>query len=139
MVPVVLVLAMVGLRLHQRRSASSWFTLGPPVVLLGCTALVERFDGGGGLHALVAGVVGLLAVAVGGRYRLVGPLVAGTGVLVALVSFETLTITAGVPTWAWLAAGGTLLLGAGLAMDRADTGPVETGRRLIDVVAERFT
>jgi len=137
-VPVVIVLTLVGLRAHQRRSASSWFTLGPPAVLLGCTALVERFDGGGGVHALVAGGVGLLAVAVGGRYRLVGPLVAGTAVLVALATFETLTITAGVPTWAWLAAGGTLLLGAGLAMDRADTGPVETGRRLLDVVGERF-
>lgn len=45
--------------------------------------------------------------------------------------------TAGVPTWAWLAAGGTLLVGAGLAMERHELGPVETGRRLVDVVQER--
>lgn len=136
--PVVLVLAVVGGCAQRRHSASSWFTLAPPIALLAGTALVERIDGGGGVHALVAGGVGLLAVAVGGRYRLVGPLVTGTAVLVALAVFESLTITAGVPTWAWLAAGGTLLLGAGLAMDRAETGPVETGRRLIDVVGKRF-
>jgi hypothetical protein len=37
-----------------------------------------------------------------------------------------------------LAAGGTLLVGAGLAMERHELGPVETGRRLVDVVQERY-
>ena len=137
--PVVVLLTVIGVQAQRRGSATSWFTLAPPAVLLGGTALVERFDGGGGVHALIAGAVGLVAVGVGGRFRLVGPLVVGTGLLVALATFETLTITAGVPTWAWLAAGGTLLLAVGLAMDRAATGPVETGRRIVDVVGERFT
>lgn len=137
-VPVALALLAIGLPAERQRSASSWFTLSPPIVLLGCTALVERVDGGGGAHALVVGTVATLAVLLGGRLRLLGPVVAGTLLLVALTTYETLAITAGVPTWAWLAAGGTLLLGAGLAMDRAETGPVETGRRVVDVVAERF-
>jgi hypothetical protein len=35
------------------------------------------------VHALVAGVVGLVAVVLGGRERLIAPLVLGTGLLVA--------------------------------------------------------
>ena len=66
------------------------------------------------------------------------PLLLGTGLLVALTAHETTAVTAGVPTWAWLAAGGTLLVGAGLAMEHHELGPVETGRRLVDVVHEHF-
>jgi hypothetical protein len=137
-VPVAIALLAVGLVAEHRGAASSWFTLTPPVLLLGGTALVERVGGGPGAHALVVGVVGAAAVLVGGRAQLLGPVVTGTALLVALTTYETLAITAGVPTWAWLAAGGTVLLAAGLAMDRADTGPVETGRRVVDVVGERF-
>ena len=51
---------------------------------------------------------------------------------------ESLHVVAGVPTWAWLAAGGTALLAAGVAMERNDTSPVEAGRRVVDLVSERF-
>ena len=51
---------------------------------------------------------------------------------------ESLVVTRAVPTWGWLALGGTVLVGAGIAMERAETGPVESGRRLVDVVSERY-
>jgi hypothetical protein len=51
---------------------------------------------------------------------------------------ESLGALAGVPTWAWLSAGGSVLLGIGVALERSDTSPVEAGRRLVDVVGERF-
>lgn len=135
--PVAVVLWLVGTRLADP-SASSWITHAPAVALAGGTALAERIDGGSGEHALLAGLVGLLAVVEGGGRRLAAPLLLGTGLLVGLTVFETTAVTAGVPTWAWLATGGTLLVGAGLAMERHELGPVETGRRLVDVVQERF-
>jgi hypothetical protein len=32
-----------------------------------------------------------------------------------------------------------VLVAVGVAMERHDTGPVETGRRLVDVIHERFS
>lgn len=136
--PVVVALAVAGVVAERHHSASSWFTLAPPLALLGATALAERVAGGPPVHALVAGAVGVVAVLVGGRDRLLGPLVTGAMLLAALTGYETLAVTAGVPTWGWLALGGAVLLGAGLALDRTDTGPVEAGRHLCDVVGHTF-
>jgi hypothetical protein len=118
---------------------SSWLTYAPPVVLLGGTALAERMIGGPGWHALVAGAVGMAAVAAGGWSRTAGPLVTGTALLVTLTVHESLGPLAGVPTWAWLATGGTILLVAGIALERTDTSPVEATRRVVDVLTENFS
>ncbi|HEX7276633.1 MAG TPA: hypothetical protein VF244_04600, partial [Acidimicrobiales bacterium] len=67
------------------------------------------------------------------------PLVTGTAILVTVTIHESFATLAGVPTWAWLTAGGTVLLGAGIALERTDTSPVEAGRRIVDVLAENFT
>jgi hypothetical protein len=75
---------------------------------------------------------------VGGGRRLAGPMVVGTALLVAMTVHESLGALAGVPTWAWLTSGGALLLSTGVALERRDTSPVEAGRRIVDVVAERF-
>lgn len=136
LVPVAGLLLLAGWR--SRTAASSWVTTGPAVALLGGAALVERLAGGGGGHALVAGAVGVAAVAAGGAGRLAAPLLLGTALLVALAAHESLGVTAGVPTWAWLALGGSTLLGAGVALERAQLGPLESGRRLVDVVQQRF-
>jgi hypothetical protein len=135
--PVAALLWLVGSQLADD-DAPSWVTHAPAIALAGGTALAERIGGGGGGHALLTGVIGVLAVVEGGGRRLAAPLVLGTGLLVALTAHETTAVTAGVPTWAWLAAGGTLLVGAGLTMERHELGPVETGRRLVDVVQDRF-
>jgi len=135
---------LLGAGFHLRRSGaeapSSWVAYTPAVALLGGSALVERIAGGGGVHALVAGAVGIAAVAAGGARRLAGPLVAGTALLVAVTVHESLATLATVPTWGWLAAGGTLLLAVGVGLERrGGSSPAEAGRRLVDVVAERFS
>jgi hypothetical protein len=145
--PVALQLLIAG-GLARRRGAAtaatatdrptSWQAYVPSVALLGGTALAERLAGAPAWHALLAGAVGLVAVAVGGWRRLAGPMLVGTGLLVAVTVHESLGALAGVPTWAWLSAGGALLLGVGVGLERHDTSPVEAGRRLVDVVAERF-
>ena len=136
--PVAALLLLVGSVHRRHEEATSWVTTGPAVVLLGGAALAERLAGGGGGHAVLAGAVGLAAVAAGGTWRLAAPLLLGTGLLVALAAHESLAVTAGVPTWGWLAFGGTVLLGTGIALERSQHGPLETGRRLVDVVAQRY-
>ncbi|HVF33067.1 MAG TPA: hypothetical protein VM933_08520, partial [Acidimicrobiales bacterium] len=137
--PVALQLAVLGWQ--QRRSTeglSSWVAYGPSMGILAVPALAERLDGGPAWHALVAGAVGVAGVALGGWRRLAGPLFLGTGLVVGVTFLESLHTLAGVPTWGWLAAGGTMLLGTGIALERADASPVEAGRRLVDVVTDRF-
>ncbi|HEX3623017.1 MAG TPA: hypothetical protein VHT97_11940 [Acidimicrobiales bacterium] len=133
----LLVAGWVARRRHPGQT-TSWAAYVPAIALLGGAGLLERLAGGAGWHALVAGSVGLAAVAAGGWRRLAGPMLVGTGLLVALTVHESLGALAGVPTWAWLSTGGTVLLGIGVALERSDTSPVEAGRRLVDVVGERF-
>lgn len=133
--------------LHPRRRpggtgtiVSTWLAYAPAVALLGGAALLERLtDGSSGWHGVIAGAVGIAAVAVGGLWRQAGPLFTGTALVVAITAHETLDASAQVPTWAWLAAGGATLLGLGILLERRGTGPLETGRRLVDIVSERFS
>jgi len=137
--PIALQLTVAGwqIRRHTPRP-SSWVAFGPAIGMLGGAAVAERFTGGPAWHSLVAGAVGVAAVVAGGWWRLAAPLFIGTA-LVALVALtESLNTLAGVPTWAWLAAGGTALLAAGIALEQTTTSPIEAGRRLVDVVSERF-
>jgi hypothetical protein len=122
----------------RRRGATSWFADVPPLLLAAVPALGERLAGGPAWHALLAGGIGVLAVAAGGARRLGGPLVVGSLVLVAVVVVETLAVVASVPTWAWLALGGCALLGAAVAIERSGTSPVASARWLVDVIDERF-
>lgn len=136
--PVALHLLLAGWQGRRGRALSSWVAYGPAVALLGGAALAERLAGGPAWHAVVAGAVGISAVAAGGRWRLAGPLLLETGLLVAVTVVECLGTLAGVPTWGWLAAGGCFLLAVGVGLERAETSPAEAGRRLVDVIAERF-
>jgi hypothetical protein len=136
--PVALHLVVAGALARRRGFVSSWVAFGPAIALLGGTALAERIGGGAGWHAVLAGAVGVAAVAAGGALRMIAPLLLGTALLVAVTIIESLTALAGVPTWGWLAVGGTSLLGVAVALERADTSPAEAGRRLVDVIGERF-
>lgn len=136
--PVALHLVVAGWSARRSGRLSSWVAYGPAIALLGASALAERLAGGPAWHSLVAGAVGVAAVATGGWQRLAGPLFLGTGLLVAVTLNESLGALAGVPTWGWLAAGGCLLLAVGVALERADASPAEAGRRLVDVISERF-
>jgi hypothetical protein len=134
--PISLFLLIAGLR---NGKGGSWLTMAPAVALLGGAGLVERFDGGSAWHAALAGAVGVAAVAAGGTWRLAGPLLTGTLLVVVTTVHETLGVTAKVDTWQWLAAGGTTLLTAAFFMERHGVGPLESGRRLVDVINDRFS
>ena len=144
--PVAVQLVVAGWQLRRQASGasaadrlSSWVAYGPAIALLGGAALAERLSGGGAWHGLAAGAVGAAAVVAGGWRRLAGPLFLGTGLVATVTILESLATLAGVPTWAWLAAGGVTLLTTGIVLERSATSPLEAGRRLVDVVDERFS
>jgi len=120
------------------RRPSSWIAYGPAIAMLAGSALAERIAGGSAWHSVFAGAVGVAAVATGGWRRSAAPLLLGTATLIAVVLRETLDSSAGVPTWAWLAAGGTALIVAAIAMERTDVSPIEAGRRVVDVLSANF-
>jgi hypothetical protein len=136
--PVAVHLLAAGMRLRRTRDASSWLAYAPAIAMLGGAAVAERISGGAGWHAVVAGGTGAAAVMAGGWRRLAGPLFTGTALLVVVTVYESLGVVATVPTWGWLALGGSTLLAAGVAMERSDTTPLDVGRRVVDVVATRF-
>jgi hypothetical protein len=137
--PIAAQLIVVGMWMrHESRRSNSWVAYGPAIVLLTASAIVERISGGSAWHSLFAGAVATIAVIAGGSRRLAAPLVLGTAALVVVVGRESLDAAAGLPTWAWLAAGGSTLIGAAVAMERRDVSPVEAGRRIVDVVATNF-
>ena len=138
--PVALELLIIGiiLRATSSRRPSSWVAYGPAISMIVASALVERMSGGVAWHSVIAGAVGVAAVVVGGSRRLAAPLVLGTVTLVLVVLREALDQSAGVPTWAWLAAGGATLIASAVAMERRDVTPIEAGRRLVDVLGTSF-
>jgi hypothetical protein len=137
--PVAAATLVAGLLARRDGPVSSWVAYTPAVALLGGAALGERLGGGPAWHGLVAGGVGAVAVVVGGTYRLVGPLLTGTALVLAVSVHETLGVTAQVPTWLWLCTGGAALLGAGVGMERRGLGPVDAGRRVVDVIRAQYS
>ena len=117
---------------------SSWVADVPPMLLVAVPAVAERLSGGSGWHSAAAGLLGLVAVVGGGTGRHGGPLVVGVGVVATVTVVETIAVVAAVPTWVWLAVGGAVLVGAAALIERTGGRPVDTARRLRDVVVERF-
>lgn len=118
LVPVAVQLAALGVLVRDRTGASSWLTDVPPLLLIAVPALAERLAAGPGGHTVLAGGVATLAIIVGGASGRGGPLVSGMLVVVAVVVVETVAFAALVPTWAWFAAAGIVLLAAAVLIER---------------------
>ncbi|TVP69249.1 MAG: hypothetical protein EA340_07500 [Nitriliruptor sp.] len=130
LLPVAVQLALAGAAARRHGELSSWFAYVPPILLVGVPAVLERVAGGPGWHGLLAGVLGVMAVVVGGRLGLRGPLVVGAALLVVVVAVETLTVVVSLPTWAWLTVGGIVLLLAAASIERLGPTPGEAVRNL---------
>ena len=92
--PVALQLLAAGYaaRHNAERHVGSWIAYAPGIALIAWAALAERFAGEGPVHSLIAGIVGVIAVVAGGRFRLSAPLVLGTATLVVVVARETFDV-----------------------------------------------
>jgi hypothetical protein len=137
--PVAAHLLAAGVVARRREPRpGSWPAYAPAVLVLAVPALVERLAGGSGGHAVVAGAVAVAALVAGAWRRLSAPLVLGVLLVVATTLHEALAVVVSVPTWAWLGAGGAVLLGAGIALERTGTSPVAAGRRVAAGLRDRF-
>ena len=131
--------ALVAGHAAHQRGFTSWMAYSPTVTVLTSVSLTSRIADGSAWHAVFAGAVGVVAVIAGGHQRLIGPLLTGSVALAAVAIYESLGPSSSVPTWAWLALGGTVLLGAALLLERADTSPLEQGQRLRHILATQFS
>jgi hypothetical protein len=130
LLPVAVQVLLAGVAARRSGPTSSWVAEAPAVALVGLPAVLERLAGGAGWHGLLAGAIGVGAVAVGGRSARRGPLVVGAVVLLAIVAVETLAVVATLPTWAWLTVGGVVLLITAASVERLGQTPREAARRL---------
>ncbi|MFP4310600.1 MAG: SCO7613 C-terminal domain-containing membrane protein, partial [Nitriliruptoraceae bacterium] len=137
LLPVAAQVLLAGLGTSRAGPTSSWIVGAPAVAMVGVPAVLERLTGGPGWHGLLAGAVGCVAVIVGGRQGRRGTLVMGSVVLVAIVGVETLTVVASLPTWAWLAAGGVVLLLAGASIERLGQTPRAAAGRVAAGLRDR--
>jgi len=129
---------LVGYQAHLK-GVSSWVAFAPTIALLSYISIAARIAGGPAWHSVIAGAIGVLAIIAGGHQRLIGPLLTGSLGLAGVVIFESLGPASLVPTWAWLATGGAVLLAAGVAMEQSDTSPLERGQQIRQVVATQFS
>jgi hypothetical protein len=130
LLPVAVQLWLAGAAARRHGEVSSWLAYAPTILLVGVPAVLERLNGGPGWHGVLAGTLGVVAVVVGGRYALRGPLVVGAGLVIAVVVVETLTVVVSLPTWAWLTVGGLTLLVAAASIERLGQSPAEAARRV---------
>ncbi|MFP4148667.1 MAG: SCO7613 C-terminal domain-containing membrane protein, partial [Nitriliruptoraceae bacterium] len=137
LLPVAAQVLLAGRGASRSGPTSSWVAEAPAVAMVGLPAVLERLTGGPGWHGLLAGGVAIVAVIAGGRRGRRGPLVVGAVVLVAIVGVETLTVVATLPTWAWLAAGGVVLLVAGASIERLGQTPRQAAGRLAAGLRDR--
>lgn len=118
LLPVAAQLAVLGRGGRISPAPSSWITDVPPLLLVAVPAIGERLADGPGWHSVLAGGLALAAIIAGGSTGRGGPLVAGIATLVAVVGVETVAFAALVPTWAWFALAGAVLIGAAILIER---------------------
>ncbi len=115
-VPVAVAGLVIGwLRWRQRRELSSWLVFGPGLALGLVSSLVALVvEPANVVRALALGIVALVVLLTGGRYRLQAPLLIGGGVLAAVATHElapaVTNLITSVPRWVPLAAAGLLLV-----------------------------
>lgn len=127
-----------GLVLRRRRPLSSWLAYGLPLGVFANAAISTLVTTNATWRAVAALAVGTIAVIAGGARRLAAPLVIGTGMIVAVVIVASGPQLASLPVWAWLAAGGSLLLVAATLIERGSRGEAERPRHLVKTVVSQF-
>ncbi len=118
--------------------ASSWTAYAPALLAAFAPSLLLGVNHGAKYHLLVAGIIAVIAVAIGAGKRLAAPLILGTTALVVITGDVVVSPARAVPSWVWLAAGGSTLIATAIGMERTHTTPLAAGRRLVDVVQAQF-
>jgi len=140
-----LVILLVGLGLlaggavHRRfGNVNTWLAYGPGLGLLGTWLLVTSGHDHPDWATIGALSVGIAATAVGGLRRLAAPLVLGTVITASAVAIATSGQLSSLPPWAWLVAGGSLLLAIAFVIEKVVSGDDGEGVSLLHAVRDRF-
>ncbi|HET9517262.1 MAG TPA: hypothetical protein VFO77_06020, partial [Actinoplanes sp.] len=119
--PAAAVALLAGwLARRSRPQLRSWSAYGPALAAALLPTLGSVFVGGDGdlLRRLLLGAGALAVVLVGARTRLQAPVVVGGAVLIAVALHELALVWQLVPRWIPLAAGGLLLVGLAMTLER---------------------
>jgi len=140
-----LVIMLVGIGLlaggavHRRTAkVTTWLAYGPGLGLLGTWLLGTSAHNHPQWATIGALRVGIAATAVGGMRRLAAPIVMGTAITASAVVIATSTQLSALPPWAWLVAGGTLLLAIAFVIEKVVSGEDADGASLLHAVRDRF-
>jgi hypothetical protein len=118
--PAAAVALLAGrLALRSRPGLSSWIAYGPALAAALLPALASVLVGDGHpLRRLLLGLGALAVVLVGAHARLKAPVVTGGGVLAVVALHEITLVWDLLPRWIPLAAGGLLLVGLAMTLER---------------------
>jgi hypothetical protein len=117
--PALLLLVIGAIALRQRSTEPSWRALGAGLGLLLTPTVAMVLDDPDDLVRLAAVIVVGSALAAAGRvWGLQAPLVSGVAALIAVALTQYDVVTAVVPRWFLLAAGGSLLLWLSISYER---------------------
>lgn len=136
LLPVAIQLVVAGMGARRRGRLSSWAIDVPPLLLVAIPALSERLADGPATHTLLAGLVAIVAIIYGGASGRGGPLTVGMLVILAVVTIETIAFAALVPTWAWFAGAGAVLIAAAVLIERHGLSPTRAVGKLRDLAAD---
>ena len=127
-----------GAMLRRASKPSSWLAYGPGLALLGTWLLATSANRHPDWATIGALSLGIGATATGGLRRLAGPIVLGTVITGSAVVIATSTQLSSLPPWAWLVAGGSLLLTIAFVIEKVVTGDDAEGVSILHAVRDRF-
>jgi len=127
-----------GAMLRRASKPSSWLAYGPGLALLGTWLLATSANRHPDWATIGALSLGIGATATGGLRRLAGPIVLGTVITGSAVAIATSTQLSSLPPWAWLVAGGSLLLTIAFVIEKVVTGDDAEGVSILHAVRDRF-
>ena len=114
------VAAIVGRQARRAHDIASWLADGPALAIVAVWLIPAQVDRSTVWAMPLSLLVGVVSVALGGRYRLVAPLLGGAAITTATVFVATGSDVRALPAWVWFAVGGLALLGTAIAIERAN-------------------
>ncbi len=123
---------VVGIAARRQLAVSSWLAYSAPLAVAGLWLTSVQIDRDTVWALPLAITIGLVAVAIGGWRRLAAPLVGGTVLTAITIFVASGSDLRAIPTWAWLAVGGSALLGVAVLIERAGKPDADGLEGLVD-------
>jgi hypothetical protein len=110
---------IAGLTARRTLAVSSWLAYSASIAIAGVWLTSVQLERDTVWALPLALTIGIAAVALGAWHRLGAPLLGGTVLTAVTVLVASATDWRAIPPWAWLALGGSMLLGVAVVIERA--------------------